>query len=69
MEAKDLTFIRTQADSFAWQSLAANALADMGVLEPGEAQELRRIARKVIAQARQDPKFIGQQSALKRVEG
>lgn len=66
--AADLTFIRTQADSLSWAVLAVDALAEMGVLEAVESRTMRRIARRVIQEARHDPKFVGSDFAMKQVE-
>ena len=66
--AKDLTFIRSQADALAWASLAVDHLVECGVLTQEDADSLRHMAQVVIAEARTDPKFIGQGGAIKRVE-
>lgn len=68
MKAKDLAFIRTYADSFAWACLALEGLAELGVVNWEEASDFRNVAIKVVRVARQDPKFVGRSVAVRELE-
>lgn len=58
-KASDQTFIRTQAETFAWAAVAADSLKTMGILEADTVEEIHRAAVLLIWHASQDPKFIG----------
>jgi hypothetical protein len=58
-DASQLAFIRTQAEIFAWASVAAESLLEMGVIDLEALSHAQHTAFTVVAKAREDPKFIG----------
>ena len=57
--ASQLAFIRTQAETFAWAAVAAKSLVEMEALDPQHAFVLAEAADRLVALAKEDPKFIG----------
>jgi hypothetical protein len=64
--ASDLAFIRTEAHIFAWSVLAADELTALGIDLP--LTELTKAAKRVLAEARLDPKFVGNSIAIKKLD-
>ena len=57
--APQQTFIRTQAEIFAWAAVASASLEEYGVLTQEESDKMYQLAERVVYAARQDPKFTG----------